>query len=311
MRSEVRTARKKMMNMLLINQLTIDLFTCIMAIPSYLVNLFNIYYTGTLGYLLCVTFCSETMMWVGLSASPINLAVIAIERYAKVVHCIWHKNHWKVWMFVVGCVLSWISGFGLNVVYILCTSSVSDGFCIVGTGFPNRSSLLTAAWFTFLYGDQLPFMVFIFSYIRIFITIRRQNRIFQQPQSASNQVSNVATFSTSTAPVHGSTLSKSEMNALKMIAVLTVFFVVSCFPVTVFYLVIQITELPPIWPLYYACEVFMIFSVAANPFMYAFGLPDIRGYLRSKIECREHNVGNNTVCTVGGVNYQLPKLSQK
>jgi hypothetical protein len=135
---------KKMMNVLLINQLTIDLYSCTMAIPTYILGNLDIYLAGTSGYILCITFYSETLMWIGLSASPIGLVTIAVERYIKVVHSIWHKNHSKQWMAFVGCALSWASGFGMNAVGALFTNVVRNGYCVYE--FPSYPGLMTYAW---------------------------------------------------------------------------------------------------------------------------------------------------------------------
>jgi 7 transmembrane receptor (rhodopsin family) len=283
--------KKKMMNELLINQLIIDFYSCLMTIPTYVISLCNIYYSETPGYILCITFNSETLMWIGLSSSPINLTVIAVERYIKIVHSIWHKNHWRPCMAYCGCALPWASGVGFNLVVAVLTTSVSSGYCIVE--FPTYIGLMTFGWTILLYNNLLPLALFTVCYTRIFLAIRRQNRIF--PRTVRVQASNADASSTTASAADGSKLSQSEMNALKTVIGLSVSLAVAWIPFTTLYLIHDITNWPLIWPVYYASEIFMIISITINPFIYVIGLPDIRGYLYGKVVCREDTSSNNRV----------------
>jgi hypothetical protein len=62
--------KKKMMNILLINQLAIDFYACLMITATYGVKLANIYFSGMPGYFLCLILSSELLMWVGLTHRP-------------------------------------------------------------------------------------------------------------------------------------------------------------------------------------------------------------------------------------------------
>ena len=85
--------RNKIVNLLLVNQVTLDLLSCTFLVITYALKLPNIYMTGTWGYWFCLLIASEALMWCFLNASILNLVVITIERYIKIVHLVWHKNN--------------------------------------------------------------------------------------------------------------------------------------------------------------------------------------------------------------------------
>jgi len=59
---------------------------------TYALKISDIDLSGLLGYWLCMLLVSENLMWFAIEASVINLSVITVERYVKVVHPIWSKN---------------------------------------------------------------------------------------------------------------------------------------------------------------------------------------------------------------------------
>lgn len=87
---------KRSMNILLINQTVIDLYSCVILVVTYAVKMADIYHKGRLGYCLCMIVTGEMLLWFGLNSSMINLSVITLERYTKIVHHIWHNDcHFK------------------------------------------------------------------------------------------------------------------------------------------------------------------------------------------------------------------------
>jgi 7 transmembrane receptor (rhodopsin family) len=271
-----------MMNVLLINQLAIDFYTCITIIVTYTVDIFDIYLSGMSGYLLCLILSGEQLMWIGMCSSAISVVVITIERYVKIVHSVWHKNHFKRWMAYSGCVFSWTSGFVGNFFPFLFTTYISDGQCMPVMQFPSQSYQLAYAWSFYLYYFQLPLLIFIVCYVRIFQVIRRQNRVFQQANVTRN-TANVTVPSATGAAAGGRKLSQSEMNALKTMISITVFLAVSWMPNEV-YFVIQMTDnLPFVWPLWYSTLFFTLLNVCVNPFIYIVSYDDLRVHLQGKL----------------------------
>ena len=69
----LRGAKKRAVNLLMINQNLLDLSTCVLLIITMSVKMSNIYLTGTLGYFLCTIFASENASYCTMTASIINL----------------------------------------------------------------------------------------------------------------------------------------------------------------------------------------------------------------------------------------------
>jgi hypothetical protein len=83
--------KKNMTNVLFINQMTADLFSCVMLVVVFTLKVSNIFLQGTGGYWLCCLLISEDMLWFGLNESIMNLASVTVERYIMIVHPTWHK----------------------------------------------------------------------------------------------------------------------------------------------------------------------------------------------------------------------------
>jgi len=77
---------------LIVHQNIIELFTSSVTLLIYLLKFGNIYLTGSVGYWLCALFLGESLLWWGTYASVINLGIITVERYLKVVHPVWSKT---------------------------------------------------------------------------------------------------------------------------------------------------------------------------------------------------------------------------
>jgi len=90
--------KKELFNVLFVNQMSFDLYSSLMLVITYFMKIFPVRLTGTVGYLLCVLIYGETITWIGLNGSMLNLAAITVERYVKIVFSVWHKNKFRPWM---------------------------------------------------------------------------------------------------------------------------------------------------------------------------------------------------------------------
>jgi hypothetical protein len=280
------------MNVLLINQLLIDFYSCIMIIATYSVNLANIYHSGMSGYFLCLLLSGELLMWIGLNSSVISLVVVTLERYIKVVHPVWHKNHFEKWMVYIGCAFPWVSGIIGNFFPYLFGTYVSDGQCMPAMQFPSQSGQLAYIWFTYLYFFQLPLLIFVVCYVRIFQVIRRQNRIFQQ--TSANAAAVFSSSATDAATVSHRAW-RSQMSAVKTMTFITIFFAVSWLPNSIYFVVQVTVNLTFIWPLWYATLFIALFNICANPFIYIVSYDDVRIYLSRKLSGLLNNFRGSAV----------------
>ena len=64
-----------MMNLLILNQIAIDFYSCCVLFVTYAIKVRNLVYATVLDEWLCKLVTSEMLIWVGLDASPINLSL--------------------------------------------------------------------------------------------------------------------------------------------------------------------------------------------------------------------------------------------
>jgi 7 transmembrane receptor (rhodopsin family) len=102
--------KRHAVNILIVNQLSLDLFGSFWLAVIYSVKISGIYIDGSTGYWVCMLITSEDFSWFGIYGSKLNLMIIAMERYFKIVHSIWHKNNAKSWMTYVAVAIPWIEG---------------------------------------------------------------------------------------------------------------------------------------------------------------------------------------------------------
>jgi len=79
-------------HVLIVNQNALDLFASFFIIVIFSLRMCNIHLTGVLGYWLCIVLLGEYFVWVGTNGSILNLAIITVDRYLKVVHPVWSRE---------------------------------------------------------------------------------------------------------------------------------------------------------------------------------------------------------------------------
>ena len=115
--------------LLIFNQNTLDLCSCLFLVIIYTLKLCSIHLTGTLGYWLCMMLLSENLLWGSVNGSVINLLSIAIERYLKVVHPAVSKKVLRKWVIYSAMALSWISATLYNMAVVFSTTRLVNGVC--------------------------------------------------------------------------------------------------------------------------------------------------------------------------------------
>jgi len=69
---------------------------------------------GYLGYWLCMLLLSENLLWFATEGSVINVAIITVERYLKVVHPIWSKTKMTRCVIYTLAAIPWVISFVYN-----------------------------------------------------------------------------------------------------------------------------------------------------------------------------------------------------
>jgi len=195
----IQDAKKRAVNLLIINQNVMDLSCCVLLVFSVCIQINDIYLTGALGYLLCALVMSDTASYCVLYGSVINLVALTGERYLKVVHPFWSKKKLKRWMVQAAIAVAWIGGILYTVAPSIASARVENGFCVAFDFQSTQSAVYTYGGFHLAVFFIFPLIEFIYCYGRILMVMRRQARVMAEhnvegsaqtnaPQSQSRRV---------------------------------------------------------------------------------------------------------------------------
>ena len=166
-----REAKKRAINLLIINQNLLDFSCCLLVVISLGIKMSDIYHAGTLGYLVCTFFGSnQTATTSAVYGSIINLVALTIERYLKVVHPFWSKRYLRRRVVYAAMAFAWIAGVAIATPVSFVSSRVEGGFCITYLESPNWIYESCALVFFFVF----PLVIFIYCYGRMVVVMRRQ-----------------------------------------------------------------------------------------------------------------------------------------
>jgi len=257
--------------MMIFNQNVLDLFSSILLIATYGAKLSNIPLVGSFGYWLCLWFLSENVLWCGILASKINLMLVTIERYLKVVHRNLSNKLLQKWVLYSAAAFSWISGFALSSGVTLTTTDVVDGMCYAEVFWSNYESQLAHAIWYFLFFFGVMMAIFVFCYGRILIIIRRQASIMASHNAAAS--------------VNASHL-QMQANVVKTMILVSAFYAVSDLPMNLYYLLANIrTTLAFFESGYYIVMFISFLYICTNPFVYAVKFDPVKRILLRLIPC--------------------------
>jgi len=183
-------------NVLIVNQNVFDLFSCLFLIINTSIRLCNIYLTGPAGYWLCVIILAGTLLATTLAGSIINLAMITVERYMRVVHSVWSNRHLTKPIIYSAMAFAWIEPLIYNLALVFPTTGVTDGACYAYYYYKSEAAKLFVFYHYLISYYIIIIVIFIFCYWRILAVIRRQTRVMAShgtslstaAQSQSNQL---------------------------------------------------------------------------------------------------------------------------
>jgi len=180
---------------LIVNQNVLDAFSSFFLIVTYAVKLCNVHLTGAFGHWLCLTILSEVLVYWGLIGSVINLAIITVDRYLKVVYPVWSKRWLRPWVMYSAMAFAWFGGIVVNTPFVLETSGVIDGACFAWVLYKSRLDRTASMAFWILAFYVVMLFIFIFCYGRILIIVRRQARVMAGHSAAGSVADYKATDS--------------------------------------------------------------------------------------------------------------------
>ena len=126
-----------------INQSFIDCLVSVVLIKTAFVRRTTVPYALQTSVLFCKLVLSQVLMWGLMSSSTLNLMAISIERYLAIVHPVWYKVRFSKTRANVLVALTWGLGIFIQFAYIIPTTDLVRGRCLVVFFWPSR--LLAAA----------------------------------------------------------------------------------------------------------------------------------------------------------------------
>ncbi len=166
--------KQRIANLYIINQSIIDSIGSLVFLIGLGDRNSSVDFSGLSGELFCCFWKSGAVMWGMYSTSTFNLIAITIDRYAELVHPIWHR----VWITKtkVFCIMAfvWVSGMGFQLCVEGITSGIVDRVCIIIAIFPTPAHKSAASVMTFIFMFALPVAVMLYVYIRIALSMHRR-----------------------------------------------------------------------------------------------------------------------------------------
>ena len=164
--------RKSFTNILILNQSLTDFMASMFSMISTLTrspvsNLSGISEISTVDSGL-----SDLPLWTSVISSSYALIVLTVERYVAIVHPIFHHNAFsRKKVFLMGA-SSWIPGIVVIMCFLVPTSGVVDGRCLVMSLFYSPFWKKVCGVFLFIFQYLIPIVVFLTCYTKIFMCLR-------------------------------------------------------------------------------------------------------------------------------------------
>jgi hypothetical protein len=284
--------KKNMTNILFINQMAADLFSCFMLVVVFSVKASNIFLQGTGGYWLCCLLISEDMLWFGLNESIMNLASITIERYIMIVHPTWHKNFFRLWMIYGAIIFTWFASILINVAAFFPTTVVINGECFPLSIFPTpTASVIFGIWNSVSF-FLIEFVIFVYCYSHILYVLHCRHRVLASQSVNPTNVTDMKAIKDM----------RLQMNIIKTMIIVTAVFVLSWLPNNVYFMMFfSNPDVSVVSTGYDTTILIAFFNVCINPFIYAGKYEVIRGRCFNLITCNlkysknPHNMRVGTV----------------
>ena len=258
----------------LLNQLFLDLLSCLSLVITYISKLANITFTDDApgSFFLCISINGELFIWILLNNSTANLMAIALERYLMIVHSISHRNHYRSWMTSVAILVTWIYGSALTLPSTLISTKVENGQCATGVIWNSLMLRKLRSWMYFMFIYIVPVVVFGYCYSRIVGAIRNQMKIMSdKPTKESTNHVRVL---------------KRQVAAFKtLIAIVTCFFVFWT-PNRLYFALANQFEIALVNGPRFFTVFFGFFNVCISPFVYATTLDSVKTYIMKIVECK-------------------------
>jgi len=276
----VREAKKRAINLLISHQNLLDLISCIMLVVTYAIG-YRIEMTGALGYFICTIFITEAAMYIFMFASVINLAILTIERYLKVVHPFWSKKHLKRWMIYAGMAFAWIASILHILPTAFATTILKDGVCMFYVLWESEAAGMAFDAYLNSFFFLLPLVIFIYCYGRIVVVMRRQMRVMAAHNTEGHAQMNASQMQSK----------RVKWNITKTMIIVSAAFVICWFPNNIYFVVANNTaKTGYLYSGYYFTVFMACLNTCMNPFIYALkheGVKERLAHLMTRLRCKK------------------------
>jgi len=272
--------------MLIFNQNVMDFFGSFFVIITYSVHLSRPYLSGVFGYCLCIILLSENLIWSAINGSMVNLAIITVDRYLKVVYPVFSRKWQRPWVINTAMAVAWFVGFAYNIYAVIMSTAVIDGVCHSYMISDSLNMRLVNGILYPIFFYVMILAIFIFCYWRILLAIRRQAKVMASHSQAGPS-------NASQAQSH-----KIQSNVIKTMIIVSAFFAIAWAPYDV-YCFLAGTHLVPSLSYsdsaFFATTFIALIYTCTNPFIYATKFDPVREVLVKMIPCKKNPV-LPTVC---------------
>ena len=267
-------------HVLIVNQNALDLSSCLLLAITYAVKLCRIHLTGRLGYWLCMLVLDYNLLWCITLGSIINLPIITVERYVKVVHSTWRNRRLKKWMTYSAAAFAWIFCIVYSNVLTFSTSALIDGICYGQMFYVSRLAKIVNGIWNFMTCFVIVHSIFIFCYWRILAVIRRQAKIMAG-HSASDGSRTTQTLS-----------NQIQSNVIKTMILVSAFYAITWAPICVYYLLVNLDaiNLTLVESGFYLTQLISFLYMCTNPFIYATKFDPVKRVLISLVPWKKTSV---------------------
>ena len=264
-------------HVLIFNQNALDFISCLSLIVTYSVKLCNIYLIGDHGYWLCMMILSEAMFWCPTCGSMVNIIVITIARYLRVIHPTWSKPKQRRWIIYTAAAAAWITGIVVSVGTTATTATLIDGACYTQVVYESEASRITYAIFTLSIFVTI-LVIFFFCYGRILIVVRRQSSV----------ISGYIASGLNSSQVQSHELQSSVVKTMVLVCALHA---VTWTPVSVYLLLVILdSKFTSLDSSYYVLLFISLLYFCINPFIYATKFDPVNRALLGLIPCKTMSI---------------------
>lgn len=169
--------RKRLTNLLVINQCFIDLIAALCLLMMALLDdqvLMTFTKDKVIDEVICRVWFSGALVWGSFMASGYGIVFLSFERYLAIVHPFQYATKFTRSRAVLGIVVIWIVGYAYNLAYFVPTTVIVDGVCLSIWYWPSVVSQRCVFVITFLLQYTIPMCCLAVSYSRMYHVLHRR-----------------------------------------------------------------------------------------------------------------------------------------